>query len=63
MFSTWLLSPQRLKVDTPEARSVSLRQHWDLRTIDSCNLHEVSTKLGGTFGLKIIVTHDVDVVA
>ena len=51
MMSTWLLSPQRLKVDTPEARSMPLRQHWDLRYIDSFNLHEVNTKLDRTFGL------------
>jgi len=63
MMSTWLLSPQRLKVDTPDAMYVSLRQHWGLRSIDSCDLHEVNTKLGRTLGLTIIVTHDVDLVA
>ena len=44
MLSTWLLSPHRLKVYNP--RSMPRRQHLGLRSIDSRNHNEVSTKLG-----------------
>jgi hypothetical protein len=62
MMSTWLLSPQRLKVGTPEAWSMPQRQHWGLRSIDSRKLLDQASSVTA-LGLTIIVAHIVDLEA